>query len=206
MTSAATPKGMRRRARLISAAAELLLEGGFDAVRHRAVAERAGLPLASTTYYFESLEDLIVEAVTFACHHDEEAIRLRSEMLTRRRRGHEATAEALADVFVGDGTTRDELTTRYEMVVLCARFPRLRPVLADRRKLLAGLHCEVLEKSGRVGSPERISQLMAVVDGAVVGALADSVDDVMEVTRVALCDVVDVLAPVHAEDRRLNSR
>ena len=41
------------------AAADLLVEGGFDAVRHRAVATRAGLPLASTTYYFESLDDLI---------------------------------------------------------------------------------------------------------------------------------------------------
>lgn len=183
---------------MISAAGELLLEGGFDAVRHRAVAERAGLPLASTTYYFESLEDLIVEAVTFACHHDEEAIRLRSELLTRRRRGGEATAEALADVFVGDCTTRDELTSRYEMVVLCSRFPRLRPVLANRRKLLAGLHGEVLEKSGRVGNPARIFALMAVEDGAVVGALADAEDDVMAVTRVALCDVVDVLAPVNA--------
>ncbi len=197
MTSAATPKGLRRRARLISAAGELLLEGGFDAVRHRAVAERAGLPLASTTYYFESLGDLIVEAVTFVSHDDEEAIRLRSELLTRRRRGSDATAEALADVFVGDDTTRDQLTTRYEMVVLCARFPELYPVLANRRKLLAGLHGEVLEKSGRLGSPTRIAQLMAVEDGAVVGALADAEDDVLAVTRVALCDVVDILAPVN---------
>lgn len=206
MTSAATPKGIRRRARLIAAASELLREGGFDAVRHRAVADRAGLPLASTTYYFESLEDLLVEAATCACHDDEEAIRLRSETVTRRRRGHEATADALAHVFVGDGTTRDELTTRYEMVVLSARCARLRPVLARRRELLAGLHCTVLEKSGRVGTPDQISRLMAVLDGAVVGALADSVDDVMGVARVALCDVVGVLAPVHVDDRRLNPR
>ncbi|NED68521.1 TetR family transcriptional regulator, partial [Streptomyces sp. SID10244] len=62
MTSAATPKGLRRRSRLIEAAGALLLEGGFDAVRHRAVADRAKLPLASTTYYFGSLEDLMAEA------------------------------------------------------------------------------------------------------------------------------------------------
>ncbi|NKZ75274.1 TetR family transcriptional regulator, partial [Rhodococcus hoagii] len=43
MTSAATPKGERRRQALVTAAADLLLEGGFDAVRHRAVATRAGL-------------------------------------------------------------------------------------------------------------------------------------------------------------------
>ena len=63
VTAAVTPKGERRRYALVSAAAELLCEGGFDAVRHRAVARRAGLPLASTTYYFSSLDDLIAKAV-----------------------------------------------------------------------------------------------------------------------------------------------
>ena len=60
---AVTPKGERRRYALVNAAAELLREGGFEAVRHRAVARRAGLPLASTTYYFSSLDDLIASAV-----------------------------------------------------------------------------------------------------------------------------------------------
>ena len=60
VTTAATPKGERRRQALVESAAELILEGGIDAVRHRAVANRAGLPLASTTYYFESLDELVV--------------------------------------------------------------------------------------------------------------------------------------------------
>ena len=57
-----TPKGERRRDALTAAAAELLGSGGFDAVRHRAVAEKAGLPLASTTYYFASLDELVTAA------------------------------------------------------------------------------------------------------------------------------------------------
>ena len=60
-----TPKGERRRFALICAAAELLCHAGFEAVTHRAVAERAGLPLASTTYYFSSLEELIETAVEY---------------------------------------------------------------------------------------------------------------------------------------------
>ncbi|MDT7651238.1 MAG: hypothetical protein QOI36_2644, partial [Pseudonocardiales bacterium] len=58
-----TAKGERRRQELVTAAAGLLRSGGFEAVRHRAVAERAGLPLASTTYYFASLDDLVTAAV-----------------------------------------------------------------------------------------------------------------------------------------------
>ena len=63
VTAAVTPKGERRRCALVSAAADLLCEGGFDAVRHRAVARRAGLPLASTTYYFSSLAELKIAAL-----------------------------------------------------------------------------------------------------------------------------------------------
>ena len=75
VTAAVTPKGERRRYALVSAAADLLCEGGFDAVRHRAVARRAGLPLASTTYYFSSLDDLIAKAVEYAGTREAEQLR-----------------------------------------------------------------------------------------------------------------------------------
>ena len=41
---------------------------------HRAVAERAGVPLASTTYWFESKEDLLQETLLLAAR--EEVVRL----------------------------------------------------------------------------------------------------------------------------------
>lgn len=53
-------------ARPVAAAGELLVEGGFESVRHRAVAHRAHIPLAATTYYFESLGDLLSNAVAYA--------------------------------------------------------------------------------------------------------------------------------------------
>jgi len=196
--AAATPKGTRRRARLIAAAGELFLEGGFDAVRHRAVADRAQLPLASTTYYFASLEDLVAEAVTSACSNDCDAIIERARRVTRRGRGAEAAAEVLADVFIGVDTSRERLTCRLESIVLSARVPRLQQVLIDHRNTLRNTHFEVLQKSGRSTDPSGIEQLMAVEDGVVIGALADSVQDVVKVTRTALSEVIDQLAPVAA--------
>lgn len=80
-------KGERRRYALVSAAAELLGEGGFEAVRHRAVARRAGLPLASTTYYFSSLDDLIARAVEHIGMIEVAQLRARVSALSRRRRG-----------------------------------------------------------------------------------------------------------------------
>src|SRR5882762_4085598 len=56
-------RSRRRRDALLRATIELLGEIGAKSVTHRAVAERAGLPLASTTYYFESVNQLIEEAL-----------------------------------------------------------------------------------------------------------------------------------------------
>ncbi|MEU7898732.1 TetR family transcriptional regulator [Nonomuraea sp. NPDC049152] len=55
-------RARRRRAALLAAAVDLLTEGGFAAVTHRAVAQRAALPLAATTYYFTSRDQLLAEA------------------------------------------------------------------------------------------------------------------------------------------------
>lgn len=199
MSTAATPKGLRRRARLVEAAAELLMAGGVDAVRHRAVADRAELPLASTTYYFGSLDDLLAAAVIHLSATDTAAISQRCEALPRRRRGAAATAEALAEVFVGRDMTRAQLATRYELVVLAARHAGLQDAIRERQGLLSGLHVDVLAKSGRVGDAPHIAQLMAVEDGAVVGALAQGAGDAVSAARDALIEVVDVLAPLSAD-------
>ncbi len=131
VTAAVTPKGERRRYALVSAAADLLCEGGFDAVRHRAVARRAGLPLASTTYYFSSLDDLIANAVEYVGTREAEQLRERVSALSRRRRGAESTAEVLVDLLVGDAPeprVSEQLISRYERYIACARQPGLRDI------------------------------------------------------------------------------
>ena len=195
MSSAATPKGMRRRSLLIEAAGELLLDGGFDAVRHRAVADRARLPLASTTYYFGSLEDLMAEAAACVWQRDCAAIAVRGEAVARRRRGRLATAEALAEVFVGSDTPIDGLSARYEMLVLSARYPRLKDVVADRDAQLSAIHADVLAKSGRLADAVGVVHLIAMEDGAVVDALGSADATPVEATRDALYGVIDALAP-----------
>ncbi|MEV0387989.1 TetR family transcriptional regulator [Nonomuraea sp. NPDC050643] len=61
-TTPTQARGRRRRTTLLTAAVDLLTEGGFAAVTHRAVAQRAHLPLAATTYYFTSRDQLLAEA------------------------------------------------------------------------------------------------------------------------------------------------
>lgn len=56
-------RSRQRRDELLAAAIELFAEGGSRAITHRAVSLRAGLPSATTTYYFESIDELIREAL-----------------------------------------------------------------------------------------------------------------------------------------------
>jgi DNA-binding transcriptional regulator YbjK len=199
VTAAVTPKGERRRSALICAAAELLREGGFDAVRHRAVARRAGLPLASTTYYFSSLDDLLVHAIEYLGNLELAQLQARLARTSRRRRGVESTAEVLVELLLGDGPSRgisEQLISRYERYIACARQPWLRDVQRRLRQERTAAVVEALERSGRSVRPDRLKALTCAVDGAVVAAMVDDGGDLRATARATLVDVIDVLAPL----------
>lgn len=199
VTAAVTPKGVRRQYALVSAAAALLCEGGFEAVRHRAVARRAGLPLAATTYYFSSLDDLIVKAVEHIGMLEAQQLRERVAALSRRRRGAESTADALVDLLVGDepqSRGSEQLISRYERYIACARQPALREVQRRILQQRTDAVVKVIERSGRSVRAELLTALVYAVDGAVVAALVDDGDGPRDAARSTLIDVIDVLAPI----------
>ena len=208
MTAAVTPKGERRRYALVNAAAELLSEGGFEAVGHRAVARRAGLPLASTTYYFSSLEDLIAKAIQRIG--EQEAMHLQGRLahLSRRRRGVEATADVLVDLLFGPTTTEhisERLISRYELYVVCARHPALRELQRRIRRQRAKAVVEAIERSGRSVGSDRVAVLVCAVDGAVVAALVEEGETALASARAALVGVIDALAPIDDRAHRFIS-
>ncbi|HEU0191095.1 MAG TPA: TetR family transcriptional regulator [Mycobacterium sp.] len=199
VAGAVTPKGERRRYALVSAAAELLREGGFEAVRHRPVAERAGLPLASTTYYFSSLDDLIASAVEHVGMLEVAQLRAGVVNLPRRRRSTQRTAEMLVDLLVGDHSSpelNEELISRYERYVTCARLPRLRGVQRRILRQRSAAVVEAVERSGRIVRIDMVPALICVVDGAVVAALVDDRQDPRAAARAMLIDVIEMLAPL----------
>jgi DNA-binding transcriptional regulator YbjK len=195
---AVTPKGERRRYALVSAAAELLLEGGFEAVRHRAVARRAGLPLASTTYYFSSLDDLIASAVAHIGMLEVAQLRGQVATLSRRRRSADTTADLLVELLVGSESEprlTEQLISRYERHIACARLPGLREIQRRNLRQRVDAVAEVIERSGRSVRPELVSALICTVDGAVVSALVDDRQDPRTVARTTVIDVIDAVAP-----------
>lgn len=182
----------------MSAAAELLGEGGFEAVGHRAVARRAGLPLASTTYYFSSLDDLITRAVEHVGMIEVVQLRARIATLSRRRRGPETTAEVLVDLLVGDASgpgLTEQLISRYERLVACTRLPALRESMRRGLRQRAEAVAEALDRSGRSVRIELVCTLICAVDGSVVSALVEGRDP-RDAVLATVVDLVDTLAPI----------
>ena len=208
VTAAVTPKGVRRQYALVSAAAELLCEGGFDAVRHRAVARRAGLPLAATTYYFSSLDDLIVKAVEHVGALEAQQLRERLAGLSRRgvaapRRPSTCwwICSSATTPCVGDNPetqVSEQLISRYERYIACARQPALREVQRRILQQRTDAVVKVVELCGRSVRAELVPALVCAVDGAVVAALVDDSDGPRSAARATLIDVIDVLAPITA--------
>ncbi len=184
-----TAKGERRRHELVTAAAALLRSGGFDAVRHRAVAEHAGLPLASTTYYFASLDELVTAAVERTSRDELAEGREQLDGLAGGAEGTPALAELVLDQLLGpesrDGGLHAVLL-RYERLVGAGRRPYLTPLMRDLRVELDALLAEILERSGHPLDPVAQRDLVSLVDGAVISALIEADPDPRAAAREVL--------------------
>ncbi len=187
MAAASTPKGARRRQALIEAAATLLEEGGFDAVRHRAVAARSGLPLAATTYYFESLDELVAAG---AEHHARAELARGRSQLARLADGppdDAAVVELVLDALVGPAAAgAEQVVLRYERFVTAARRPWLAPLMRQLSAELDELLLDAFALTRAAVDRERLALLVAVVDGAVVNALVEADPDPRAAARAML--------------------
>src|SRR3954453_21114214 len=74
MAGTNVPKGSARREHILRATLELIGEHGSDAVTHRAVADRAGVPLSAARYWFDSKEQLLQETLLLAAREEVERL------------------------------------------------------------------------------------------------------------------------------------
>lgn len=184
-----TPKGERRRAELVAAAAELLRSGGFDAVRHRAVAEQAGLPLSSTTYYFASLDELVTAAVERTSRDELAEGRAKLAALGDGPVTADALVELVIDQLLGpesrDGGL-DAVLLRFERLVGAGRRPYLAPLMRELRGELDAVLAAILARGGHPLDAAGLRDVVSLVDGAVISALIEADPDPRAVAREVL--------------------
>lgn len=169
-------KGRRTRQQLLTAAGALLMEQGFSAMSHRAVAQRAELPLSATTYYFATLDELLEQALTSLAEQWFSAALAVVDGLPARLQGVPQIARAvLAVATLAPVETADTeaLLTVYGRYLEAARQPRLRPIIAAYNTRVEGLISEILSRGGLRDEPQDAALVLAVVDGALLRALGE---------------------------------
>jgi DNA-binding transcriptional regulator YbjK len=175
------PKGAARREHILRATLELIGEHGSDAVTHRAVAERAGLPLAATTYWFDSKDELLQEALLLVVREEVERIeRVVLELAPRElevREWARAVSAVLAEDLASDPIRHVAFT---ELVLEGTR----RPWLAEEVARWHAAQLRLAELGLRAtGAPDPRADaplLVAAITGFMLGQLVTPVDDFEE--------------------------
>ena len=164
-------RSRQRREALLRATIQLLGETGAKSVTHRAVAERAGVPLASTTYYFESVHQLIEEALKL--HVTERVAELQgmaAVALGAAGASAQDIAERLAGVLVS--APGPILAAQYQMYLEAGRNPVLQPAVAEALAAFEGLAASVLATLGARDPAGAAVAFVALLDGFALHRLA----------------------------------
>jgi TetR/AcrR family transcriptional regulator, regulator of biofilm formation and stress response len=182
----ARPRGLARRIALLEATLVLLAEHGADGLTHRRVAEQAGLPLASTTYWFDSKDHLLTEALRYAAERDESRLRLAAEALIARCETSAAVPTAgeivavLLDPSAGTEVSpaemhaadRGALLAVYALMLEAARRPALQALSLGWSDAYRNVVGELLGRAGSCCGAEDARILMAAADGLLIDRLS----------------------------------
>lgn len=192
-------RGTKRREALVNAAAELVIEQGLAALSHRAVAARAGLPLASTTYYFDSADDLRDEAL----NHIGEACVTRARAVLDRlpsHLDHDEAARAVTSIIGADAPSQAMLVM-YERYLEAGRHRRQRALVAAWNAQIRELVRQVLQRAAIPADDATAGLVLALADGVAVTALAEgtSPDAAVRVAVTRVLPLFESLVPISSE-------
>jgi DNA-binding transcriptional regulator YbjK len=173
--AAARPRGVARREALLEATLRIVADTGADAVTHRRVAEVAQLPLASTTYYFDSKEELLTAALELAAERD--LARLHA-IADDRRRLAPSPDDAVAAAMGPSGQPQDaaagrkSLLASYTLLLEAARRPALQALTRRWTEAYLTTIAELLQRAGSTAPDDDAQLLLAAADGMLIAQLS----------------------------------
>jgi TetR/AcrR family transcriptional regulator, regulator of biofilm formation and stress response len=181
-------RGERRRRAILEAALRVIAERGVSGTTHRAVAVAAGVPTSATTYYFESLDELLDEALLLFVR--EEAERLRE--LSARLEGERIPAADIARLLVAElRKTDDEAPLpaeigQFELYLEASRRPGLREVAREALDLYAEAAEAALRAAGSPRAAEGARAFVALLDGLGLHRIASGREGDVEAALLAM--------------------
>jgi TetR/AcrR family transcriptional regulator, regulator of biofilm formation and stress response len=168
-----------RRETIIGAAATLIREGGPGALTHRAVADAAAVPLAATTYYFASKDELLGEALAVAAGAEVERLTELAAVLDQAVAAGDDPPATIARLLAGAlAAEYGAVATKFEVYLAAHRRPELRA------------HCERWI-GAFVALAERAMRRAGAADPAAAGALFVAAVDGLLLRRLATADALD---------------
>lgn len=186
-------RGEAKRRQILAAAVRVIGTGGLTSLTHRAVAEAAGVPLGSMTYYFRDRDELIDQTMAYAVAIEQE----RMAGIVDRVTGEpsvEASVALLTEIFL-DKSIADPLydLALFEMFMEATRNPGLRSRTVAWSELIAGIIDRVLPPTDPALPREMAVQIVAaLIDGLMLesasnGALTlDELADHLRATIIRL--------------------
>lgn len=163
-------RSRQRRDALLDAAMELFAEGGEPAITHRAVARRAGVSTAATTYYFGSIETLVDEAL--ARHMETWLSDLRAFTSHPVPAGfsREDAVARIEEIFAA--RTPEVARLRLSVYLAATGSETLRPRVVAVLNDVETLVIQLLDQAG-VDNAERLARAgIAAIGGSAMGRLA----------------------------------
>jgi TetR/AcrR family transcriptional regulator, regulator of biofilm formation and stress response len=153
-----------RREQILEATLRVIGRSGRQAVTHRSVAEEAGVPLGSTTYYFESRYDLLGQALEHVAASEVERYASRGEEL-RTVKSPRELADRLIDDLVAAARDRVAYIAEYELWLEAGQRPELREAAQSwcdaEQRSVAG----AMEALGSTDPATDASLVVAAIDG-----------------------------------------
>lgn len=152
-----------RREALLEAAIELFAEGGSRSITHRAVAARAGLPPATTTYYFESIDELIRAALSAHLVAWTTELEAFGQVDFEIDVSLDDAVGLIGAVFAARGP--EVAALELSIFLAAAREPTLQDVSARALQALETLAAALLSRVGVAQAPQLAASIVALIIG-----------------------------------------
>lgn len=165
-------KNQNRRGLILETTLKLISRGGVDAVSYRKVADLANIPLGSTTYYFDSREDLICETFDFYIE--------RAKRLQRKPRNIGtalAFTKYLVDVTNREFEEKSMLLAEYEMTLFAARNEKVAGLLHAWDDSMINNLAAVMESLGSRRKYDAAQTILHIMRGYELDKLSRSETD-----------------------------